>query len=120
MSSQFGENSPQTSGTAYIPVSDHQQLAAKCLGYQRACLLSSWSTVLSSLRIFHFYFFQNDLKLNEQTWLLFDITAVKILAFVISVDQVSDPLFEEHCRQGCEMSLNFALNFLVFLEALVS
>ncbi|GBN27396.1 hypothetical protein AVEN_58357-1 [Araneus ventricosus] len=31
MASQFGENGPQTLGTAYTPVSDHQQLAAKWL-----------------------------------------------------------------------------------------
>ncbi|GBL63796.1 hypothetical protein AVEN_228900-1 [Araneus ventricosus] len=44
---------------------------------------------------------QNDFitKSYAQTWLLFDIIAVKIQALAISVDKVSDPLFEERCRQ---------------------
>ncbi|GBN54411.1 hypothetical protein AVEN_237412-1 [Araneus ventricosus] len=51
--------------------------------------------------------------------LLCDIIALKIQVFVISVDHVSDPLFEERCRQ-CEMSLNVALRLLLFLEVFAS
>ncbi|GBN08917.1 hypothetical protein AVEN_255591-1 [Araneus ventricosus] len=56
-----------------------------------------------------------------QTLLLFYIIAVKIQAFVISVGQVSDPLFDERCRQRSEMmGLKAALKFLLFLKALDS
>ncbi|GBN01147.1 hypothetical protein AVEN_166691-1 [Araneus ventricosus] len=57
-------------------------------------------------------------KSYVQTWLLFDIITEKIQAFIISVDQVSNLLFEERCRQRCEVCLNVALNNLISLEAL--